>query len=177
MPSFDVVSEADMIEVKNAVEQSNKEITTRFDFKGTSAAVELKDKEITLFGDAQFQLVQVEDVLTGKLKFHQHWQAPCYSGSMNTAGGITFIGHLGTGNAQSSDGYLEAVDTKTGASLWRSPPMDAGVGAAPVTYTVGGKQYVSVAVGGQAHNDVSRPKGLTNPARWRNDSIYTFVLP
>ena len=55
--------------------------------------------------------------------------------------------------------------------------MDAGVGAAPVTYTVGGKQYVSVAVGGQAHNDVSRPKGLTNPARWRNDSIYTFVLP
>ena len=117
------------------------------------------------------------DVLTGKLKFHQHWQAPCYSGSMNTAGGITFIGHLGTGNAQSSDGYLEAVDTATGASLWRSPPMDAGVGAAPVTYTVGGKQYVSVAVGGQAHNDVSRPAGLTNPRRWRNDSIYTFVLP
>ena len=55
--------------------------------------------------------------------------------------------------------------------------MDAGVGAAPVTYTVGGKQYVSVAVGGQSHNDVSRPLGLTNPARWRNDSIYTFVLP
>ena len=45
------------------------------------------------------------------------------------------------------------------------------------SFTVGGKQYVSVAVGGQAHNDVSRPKGLTNPARWRNDSIYTFVLP
>jgi glucose dehydrogenase len=96
---------------------------------------------------------------------------------MNTAAGITFIGHLGTGNAQRSDGYLEAVDTKTGASLWKSPPMDAGIGAAPVTYTAGGKQYVSVAVGGQSHNDVSRPLGLTNPARWRNDSIYTFVLP
>jgi hypothetical protein len=117
------------------------------------------------------------NVATGKLAFKQIWDAPCYSGSMNTAAGITFIGHLGTGNAQASDGYLEAVDTKTGASLWKSPPMDAGVGAAPVTYTAGGKQYVSVAVGGQSHNDVSRPRGLTSPVRWRNDSIYTFVLP
>ncbi len=117
------------------------------------------------------------NVLTGKLAFKQIWDAPCYSGSMNTAGGITFIGHLGTGNGRSSDGYLEAVDTKTGASLWKSPPMDAGVGAAPVTYTAGGKQYVSVAVGGQSHNDVSRPAGLTSPVRWRNDSVYTFVLP
>ena len=117
------------------------------------------------------------NVATGKLAWKQIWDAPCYSGSMNTAAGITFIGHLGTGNAQASDGYLEAVDTKTGASLWKSPPMDAGVGAAPVTYTANGKQYVSVAVGGQSHNDVSRPLGLTNPARWRNDSIYTFVLP
>ena len=63
------------------------------------------------------------------------------------------------------------------AGLWKSPPMDAPVGAAPVTYTVGGKQYVSVAVGGQEHNDVSRPFGLTDPRRLRNDSIYTFALP
>ncbi|RYE73129.1 MAG: DUF520 family protein, partial [Oxalobacteraceae bacterium] len=49
MPSFDVVCEADMVEVKNAIEQSNKEITTRFDFKGSSANVEQKDKELTLF--------------------------------------------------------------------------------------------------------------------------------
>jgi len=67
MPSFDVVSEANMIEVKNSIEQSNKEISTRFDFKGTSAAVELKDKEITMIGDAEFQLVQVEDILRAKL--------------------------------------------------------------------------------------------------------------
>ena len=67
MPSFDTVCEPNMVEVKNAVENTAKEIATRFDFKGTSAAVELKDKEITLFGDAQFQLTQVEDVLTGKL--------------------------------------------------------------------------------------------------------------
>ena len=67
MPSFDTVCEADFVEVKNAVENTAKEIGTRFDFKGTSAAVELKDKEITLYGDAEFQLAQVEDLLRGKL--------------------------------------------------------------------------------------------------------------
>ena len=67
MPSFDTVCEPNMVEVKNAVENAAKEIGTRFDFKGTSAALELKDKEITLFGDAQFQLNQVEDILTAKL--------------------------------------------------------------------------------------------------------------
>ena len=67
MPSFDTVLEADFVEVKNAVEQVAREIGTRFDFKGTSAAIELKDKEITLFGDADFQLSQVEDVLRNKL--------------------------------------------------------------------------------------------------------------
>jgi quinohemoprotein ethanol dehydrogenase len=121
-----------------------------------------------------FSALKVE---TGKLAWHQHWPAPCYSGSMNTASGITFIGWLGVGNAQDGKGFLEAQDTATGASLWKSPLMTAPVGAAPVTYMVGGKQYVSVAVGGQSHNDVSRPLGLTNPARLRDDSIYTFVLP
>ena len=67
MPSFDTVCEADQVEVKNAVENSAKEIATRFDFKGTSAAIEIKDKEITMFGDAEFQLQQVEDLLRNKL--------------------------------------------------------------------------------------------------------------
>ncbi len=67
MPSFDTVCEANLVEVKNAVENTAKEINTRFDFKGTSAAIELKDKEITLFGDADFQLTQVEDILRAKL--------------------------------------------------------------------------------------------------------------
>ena len=67
MPSFDTVCEPNMVEVKNAVDTSAKEIGTRFDFKGTSAAIELKDKAITLFGDADFQLTQVEDVLHNKL--------------------------------------------------------------------------------------------------------------
>ena len=69
MPSFDTVLEADFVEVKNAVDQVAKEIGTRFDFKGTSAAIEFKDKdkEITLFGDADFQLQQVEDILRNKM--------------------------------------------------------------------------------------------------------------
>ena len=67
MPYFDTVCEADQVEVKNAVENSAKEIATRFDFKGTSAAIEIKDKEITLFGDAEFQLQQIEDVLRNKM--------------------------------------------------------------------------------------------------------------
>ena len=67
MPSFDVVSEADMIEVKNAVEQSNKEITTRFDFKGSSAKVEQKEAELTAYADSDFQLSQVRVVLINKM--------------------------------------------------------------------------------------------------------------
>jgi quinohemoprotein ethanol dehydrogenase len=116
-------------------------------------------------------------VTTGKLTWHQNWPSPCYSGSVNTASGITFVGWLGVGNAQDGKGFLQAIDTKTGAELWKSPLMSAPAAAAPVTYTVGGKQYVSIAVGGQSHNDVSRPLGLTNPARLRDDAVYTFVLP
>ncbi|KQP43404.1 YajQ family cyclic di-GMP-binding protein [Pseudorhodoferax sp. Leaf274] len=67
MPSFDTVCEADLVKVRNAVDNSAKEIGTRFDFKGTSAAIELKDKEITLIGDAEFQLDQIADVLRNKL--------------------------------------------------------------------------------------------------------------
>jgi cyclic-di-GMP-binding protein len=67
MPSFDVVSEANMIEVKNAVEQANKEISTRFDFKGSDARVEQKERELTAFADDDFKLDQVKDVLVSKM--------------------------------------------------------------------------------------------------------------
>jgi cyclic-di-GMP-binding protein len=67
MPSFDVVCEANIVEVKNAVDQSNKEISTRFDFKGTDARVEQKERELTAYADSEFQLTQVRDVLTGKM--------------------------------------------------------------------------------------------------------------
>lgn len=67
MPSFDVVSEANIVEVKNAVDQSNKEISTRFDFKGSDARVEQKERDLTAYADSEFQLNQVRDVLTGKM--------------------------------------------------------------------------------------------------------------
>ncbi len=67
MPSFDVVSEADQVEVKNAVDQANKEIGTRFDFKGSDARVEQKERELTAYADSEFQLSQVRDVLTSKM--------------------------------------------------------------------------------------------------------------
>lgn len=67
MPSFDTVLDPNMVEVKNSVENSAKEIGTRFDFKGTSAGIEIKEKEITLYGDADFQLQQVLDILVGKM--------------------------------------------------------------------------------------------------------------
>lgn len=67
MPSFDTVSEVDIVEVRNAFDQTSKEVATRYDFKGTSASLELKDKVITMTGDAQFQLDQIKDILLGKL--------------------------------------------------------------------------------------------------------------
>jgi len=71
MPSFDTVLEPNLVELRNATEQSNKEIGTRFDFKGSDARIELadkgKDKSLTLFADSDFQLSQVKDVLLAKL--------------------------------------------------------------------------------------------------------------
>jgi uncharacterized protein YajQ (UPF0234 family) len=69
MPSFDIVSEVNQVEVHNAVDQANKEITNRFDFKGSDARVEIaeKDQNLTLYADDDFKLGQVRDVLTGKL--------------------------------------------------------------------------------------------------------------
>jgi cyclic-di-GMP-binding protein len=76
MPSFDAVLEPNLVELKNAVEQTSKEIGTRFDFKGSSARIELadkgaKDREITLHGDTDFQIAQVTDILVNKLSKRQ----------------------------------------------------------------------------------------------------------
>jgi len=69
MPSFDIVCEANAVELKNAVDTANKEIANRYDFKGSDARIELKDKEheITVFADDDFKLGQVRDVLYGKM--------------------------------------------------------------------------------------------------------------
>src|SRR5262245_15829599 len=71
MPSFDIVSEVNEVEVRNALDQANKEISTRFDFKGSDARVEYKEKVLTLYADDDFKLKQVTDVLTGKLTKRQ----------------------------------------------------------------------------------------------------------
>ena len=69
MPSFDIVSEVNQVEVKNALDQANKEVSTRFDFKGSDARIEYNEKEkaLTLHADDDFKLSQVTDILTGKL--------------------------------------------------------------------------------------------------------------
>ena len=67
MPSFDIVSEVNQVELKNAIDQTNKEISNRFDFKGSDARVELADKTLTVFADDDFKIAQVYDVLIPKM--------------------------------------------------------------------------------------------------------------
>ena len=67
MPTFDIVSEVDKTEVKNAVEQTNKEVSTRLDFKGSDARIEQAELVLTVFADNDFQLGQVQDILNTKL--------------------------------------------------------------------------------------------------------------
>ncbi len=67
MPSFDIVSEVNQVEVRNAVDQTNREVSTRFDFKGSDARVEHVDKTLTIYADDDFKLKQVTDILAGKM--------------------------------------------------------------------------------------------------------------
>lgn len=67
MPSFDIVSQVNQQEVKNAVEQTNREISTRFDFKGSDARVEMSELVLAVFADDEFKLGQVMDVLRQRL--------------------------------------------------------------------------------------------------------------
>ena len=67
MPSFDIVSEVNEVELRNAVDQANKEIGNRFDFKGSDARVEQAEHVLMLFADDEFKLGQVHDVLIARL--------------------------------------------------------------------------------------------------------------
>jgi len=67
MPSFDIVSEPNKQEIKNAIEQTNKEVSTRFDFKGTDARVDQKELELTAYADSEARLDQVLEVMRTKL--------------------------------------------------------------------------------------------------------------
>lgn len=66
MPSFDIVSEVDKQEIRNAVDQANKEVSTRFDFKGSDARIEQTEYELYVYADDEFKLSQVMDILIGK---------------------------------------------------------------------------------------------------------------
>jgi glucose dehydrogenase len=89
---------------------------------------------------------------------------PCYSGMMSTAGGLVFVGR--------NDRTLEAYDAKTGARLWKSPKLAAGVAAPPVTYKVNGKQYVAVYAGG---NGLGASFGKVKA--YYGSDLYTFAIP
>lgn len=67
MPSFDVVSEVDLQEVRNAVDQANREVSQRFDFKGTNSHIDVKEAEVILHSNSEFQLKQMMDILENKL--------------------------------------------------------------------------------------------------------------
>lgn len=71
MPSFDIVSKVDRHEITNAVDQANREVTTRFDFKGTDSRFELAEDKITLMSETDFQLKQMKEIFIGKLAKRQ----------------------------------------------------------------------------------------------------------
>lgn len=67
MPTFDIVSEVDMVEIRNATENTQRELTTRFDFRGVEASVELKDEVVTLMAESDFQCQQLLDMFSKNL--------------------------------------------------------------------------------------------------------------
>ena len=67
MPSFDIVSEVDTHELSNAIDQANREIGNRFDFKGSNAKITLKENVVTLEAEVEFQVKQIYDVVTQKM--------------------------------------------------------------------------------------------------------------
>ena len=87
MPSFDIVSDVNRTELRNALEQTNKELSTRFDFKGSDARVENTDNDLILFADDDFKLKQVTDVLMGRLAKRGIDVRALKSGSVERIGG------------------------------------------------------------------------------------------
>ena len=87
MPSFDVVSEVDMNELTNAVDQAQREIGNRYDFKGSSARAERADANLVAYGDSEFQLEQVTDILYQKLAKRGIDVAAVEPGKVETVGG------------------------------------------------------------------------------------------
>lgn len=108
MPSFDVVSEIDKPELNNAVHQANKELSTRFDFKGTDARVEVADQALTVFADNDFQVKQAVDVLCTKLA-KRGLDLACLS--------YQEIEEIGGGKARQIIKLQEGIDSELGRKL------------------------------------------------------------
>jgi len=89
VPTFDVVSQLDLHEVSNAVNQTSREVSTRFDFKGTSARLDYQDNEIILYGDNEFQINQVRDILEKKMAKRGVDIAALAPGKLETSGNIS----------------------------------------------------------------------------------------
>jgi cyclic-di-GMP-binding protein len=93
MPTFDIVSEVNHVEVRNAVDQCNKEVTNRFDFKGSDARIEIQEqgqeKILMVYADDNFKLGQVKEVLTGKLAKRAVDVRALTPGSVEKVGGDT----------------------------------------------------------------------------------------
>lgn len=120
MPSFDAVIEPDLVELRNAVEQAQKEIATRFDFKGSSAQVDLnsptpKTRELTLWADSDFQLEQVRDVLVTKLS--------------KRGVDVRLLDFGGTPQKMSHDKLKLAVPVKSGVDAETAKKMQAALKA------------------------------------------------
>ena len=87
MPSFDIVSEVDLHEVSNAVDQTNREVGTRFDFKGSDARVEQKEAIITVHGENEFQIRQVVDILHNRMSKRGIDISSLSKGAVHSSGG------------------------------------------------------------------------------------------
>ena len=128
MPSFDAVLEPDLVELRNAVDQAAREVTTRFDFKGTSARLELADKgktrELTLYGDTDFQIGQVREVLVGKLvKRGVDVRFLDFSGAIERVGGdkvrqpVKVKTGIDSDNAKAIQGHIKQSKLKVQAQI------------------------------------------------------------
>jgi uncharacterized protein YajQ (UPF0234 family) len=120
MPSFDVSSDANMVNIKNAIDVAMRTIKNRYDFQGTSAAVELNEKEmnITLFGDAEFQLNQVKDILFPSLeKKEPNSSKRLISSSIETVSGNKVKQNLSIKNGIDIDFAKQIIKTLKDAKL------------------------------------------------------------
>ena len=108
MPSFDVVSQVDWHEVRNAVDQANREVTNRFDFKGSDARIDQKESHLTVHADDEYRVGQVRDILEGRLAKRGvdiHCLAP---GHVHESGG---------GKAQQEVAIRTGIDGELGKTL------------------------------------------------------------